>query len=51
MPSNEFVPPHVRPRDHGLVPVVQLRPLPVRDLGLHRLVDRVQDVAQRDGGQ
>jgi len=49
MPSDEFVPPHVRPRDHGFVLVVQLRPLAMRDLGLHRLVDRKQDVAQSDG--
>lgn len=47
--GDEFVPPHIRLANRELLPSVQLRPLFVCNLGLHRLVDRMQDVTQRDG--
>jgi len=49
--GGELVPLHVGFSDSGPLPLVQIRPLSVRYLSLHRFVDRVQNVAERDGGQ
>lgn len=48
MPMGVFVSPHVRLSHFYLFPFVQRRPLFVRYLRLHRLVDRIQHVTQRD---
>jgi len=51
MARGKFVPLRVRLPDRDFFLIVQLRPLFMRDLGLQRLVDRIQDVTQRDGRQ